>query len=66
MVQDTVPSDESSMNVLVAPKRRKISMTIDAQKLTQEELAAETLMALHRADRTMGERMRAMSRRVTS
>ena len=65
-VEDQYPSDASSVNVLVAPKRRKISVKLDAKQLTQEALAAKTLMELHRADMSLRQRVRAMSRRATA
>lgn len=49
-----------------ACKRQKTSQMMDNQQLTQEALAAMTLMELHRADSTMAQRVRAMSRRASS
>ena len=59
------PSDASFTDIPVAPKRRKVSMKVDAKKLTQEALAAKALMELHRADMSLRQRVRAMSRRAT-
>ena len=64
-VDNEYPSNVFSTDIPVAPKRRKISITIKAKKLTQEALAAKTLMELHRADMSLGQRVRAMSRRAT-
>ena len=58
-------SDKLPTNSPVIAKRRKISTTFDVEKLTQEALAAQTLMELHRADRVMSQRVRAMSRRAS-
>lgn len=63
--EDGFSSDISSVDIPVAPKRRKLSRD-EAKRLTQEAMAARTLMDLHRADVSLGERIRAMSRRATS
>ena len=59
-------SDVSATDIPVEPKRRKTSMKADKQQLTREALAAKTLMELHRADMSLGRRVRAMSRRASS
>ena len=59
------PSEASSTSHPVITKRRKVSPPRDEKILTQEALAAHALMELHRADRALGERNRAVSRRLT-
>ena len=62
---DGFSSDVSSIDAPVAPKRRKISK-FETKKLTQEALAAKTLMELHRADASLRQGKRAVERRATS
>lgn len=65
LADDEYSSDASIVDGPPAPKRLKIAMnTSGASKkpLSEEVLAAMTLMELHRADKSMGQRVRAMSR----
>lgn len=63
---DEYSSDVSTTDVPAAPKRQKPSTKTDKQQLTREALAAKTLLELYRADLSLGQRVRAMSRRASS